>query len=564
MASINDLSDDILHLLMEQYLDNHNWPTIFRLSKKFQKLSTKYEDLLSYVKLGWDYCICNSKLDACKFIFQLKKEKINSYVEVNKDDITYEIECNYYDGNNYNDGYNEEDDYYGPRHQICQGLCCKNANQNKKEFKFSNFDEYKQLHIAKELKFVTSFEAASVNGNTEVIKWLFDLHFERVLYIEKDALVDTNSFNLICHYGYLDMVKLFIENDLIYGIPPAEAFTFCCTNNYFECAQMILNFAREEKTFVIYFNDEIQRTFTTICKNGYLIMAKWFIQQEFDFKHIRNNTNIRETITDSVITECFLMACTDGDFPMAKWLNTFCVKFDFMTRTKIYNKAFYGSCTSASTQICDLINEQCKQQGIKIEKDNVLNIIYFHCAQNLDGIIWTANYCIDNGIEINIVDIISCCVEERYLEMARRLIILCDQKKYDIDLSHNNWKIFRWFCNVNNFEMVKWFYEYCENNGYKYFEYSRYHIIVNSNNNEAFKIACRNSNLNLVNWLVKTGLETNFPIDIHENDDAAFVNACLLQKFDLASLLVQIAKKNGSPIKKSLIKKYGIILKRGL
>ena len=84
---------------------------------------------------------------------------------------------------------------------------------------------------------------------------------------------------------------------------------------------------------------------------------------------------------------------------------------------------------------------------------------------------------------------------------------------------------------------------------------SFYRTYLHGQSDLPFKIACLNGNLQLAQWLLKVGLtESPTPIDIHSDDEKAFVWACGANRSDLARWLVSLSSLCGD-IRTELIEK---------
>jgi len=141
------------------------------------------------------------------------------------------------------------------------------------------------------------FKVSCLNGQFEIMKWLYELNIEINIHLEHDYL-----FIYSCENGYLDIAKwLFSLNETI-NIHEPSLFFVSCERGQLE----ILKWLHEFGGVDIY--DKSNSLFDRCCIHGYLDIIKWFC--EIDEKiNIHMNGDMG-----------FYHSCLHGHLDVAKWL----------------------------------------------------------------------------------------------------------------------------------------------------------------------------------------------------------------------------------------------------
>ena len=97
-------------------------------------------------------------------------------------------------------------------------------------------------------------------------------------------------------------------------------------------------------------------------------------------------------------------------------------------------------------------------------------------------------------------------------------------------------------CENGHLEVAKWLYQIGIDTNSP--------ININVNYEAAFRVSCLNGHLEVAKWLYQIGIDANNPINIHayDGDEDAFMNSCENGHLEVAKWLYQIGIDTNSPI----------------
>jgi len=78
--------------------------------------------------------------------------------------------------------------------------------------------------------------------------------------------------------------------------------------------------------------------------------------------------------------------------------------------------------------------------------------------------------------------------------------------------------------------------------------FNKYTIDIHDNTEHAFRQACYYNHIEIAEWLFKLGSDILSPINIHAYDEDAFKSACFYGSLEIVKWLYQLGNDNSSPI----------------
>ncbi len=171
-----------------------------------------------------------------------------------------------------------------------------------------NLDELKWLYYIKKCNPDNyTFENAAQNGNSDILKWMFDNNFPK----------NEDTFANAAKNGNLDILKWMLNNNF-----PKDEYTFACAaeNDDLYILKWMLenNFPKDEDTFKY------------AARNGNLDILKWMLENNFPkdeytfaYAAINGNLDILKWVLKNNFPkdeQVFEYASENGDFNILKWM----------------------------------------------------------------------------------------------------------------------------------------------------------------------------------------------------------------------------------------------------
>jgi len=107
-----------------------------------------------------------------------------------------------------------------------------------------------------------------------------------------------------------------------------------------------------------------------------------------------------------------------------------------------------------------------------------------------------------------------------------------------LDFLESNWNnnnLFSVLCYYGYIETLKWLWTLGE-------------INIHTNDEEAFIRSCSNGKIEVAKWLIEISKENGEEINIHRNKEKAFIWSCLYGQIEIAKWLMKISEENGEMI----------------
>jgi hypothetical protein len=256
-------------------------------------------------------------------------------------------------------------------------------------------------------------------------------------------------------------------------------------------------------------------SFIVACDRGYLGIAQWLWNLSVELKS-PINIHIEHDITTP-----FVFAIRSKNLELVKWLwnlsHEIKLPYDF---SELKDKAFSASCRSGSLDIAQWLWD------LSIKLNLSINI---HDSRE-SNFLW------------------ACCYS---LEFAKWLWKICNDINSPIDINIKNNNIFKNICisSINQdedeiLELIKWLWNISIELG-KPFELDSL----------TFCYTMGNGRSKIAKWFWETAQNMNIKIDIHADDDRAFIWGCHQCNLEGVKWLHKISKKINSPINPLHIKK---------
>lgn len=275
----------------------------------------------------------------------------------------------------------------------------------------------------------------------------------QMLDVGKD---DCFMFRKACADGNIELVKALFEHQPAMSEKAIlETFQTVCKNGYMEIARFLKQIEGEQMLC----NDSC--AFELACENGHLELAIW----------IHTNATIH-----FYVYLLFNKVCANGHWHVAHWLK----QIQYRIGVTIFNwldfeTAFWCACKNGHIKTCDWLYTICG--------DNVFNDTYTSGKETTIIRRFQYLYSLNNSRVVHIIN--------------RRFRSVCKVGRVDLATTLHNLhpqvlidnKLFRTVCSNGHLTMAQWLVKTCST------------IDITSSNHYAFKTACKQRFVELAKWL---------------------------------------------------------------
>ena len=393
-----------------------------------------------------------------------------------------------------------------------------------------------------------------------------------LLGVRKDIIFE-HIFNFECSLNKnLNIVKAFIHHHKDINIHANNEMIFinaCATGNI-EYAKWLLSL--EQTHGKIYIGSFCESAFRLACNHGHIEMAKFLISLSnvgyhkidihasndgaFEYAICHDDINVINFILSldkiKIRDILFSRACEHGCFDSIKILLN--LDLNYWDAPPNYNKLFEYSCIQKNIEIAKYVWNFCKS-SIILDSNDITLFTKIYETDNDDIIEWIWDlYKKETGQKINfdyknnLLTILEhICLREhtpsfnKFYNLYRR-----ETGKY-IDLSSNNYELFKKIIETGNTSTDEWFWE-------RYHEKTGKRIDLDFNNYEIFRHACFTSNyrysvMHTMNFSVtwvwdKYYKENGKYIDLTVNNYEIFRCACYRGNIYVADFVCTKSKPN--------------------